>query len=376
MKQRGGAISDRVDGLRKRLGTKQVSDSFVQVTLSGGEKDGLGDQLNAVLASLFEGLLTPTQSANDAVTFVARQRQGEIEAIERRIKEVEAREPRLTEAMVREHINAGNSAEERIAAKQRLLDSDRARLQREIEGIVGAAHARSKDPKAAPTEVLLGQIITEHRAQLDALSQKGEAEADAAKTIARSIENLSALAAQQKETAELADELKLERERVDNAQATARNLASLMQQRKQLYDEVDHARGRYRQLMERLRGTSGGAALNLLRTPAQVQIVDPPSDPTRPTTSRVKILMIGIAASIVFSIGLAALFELLDPTLRGSAHLAAVTQLPVLARFDTWPAGAAPDDDDAASGPRPRPPLHTIDGGGTAGGAAIKQIRS
>jgi len=137
-----GAINERVDELRKRLVTKQVSDNFVQVTLNGGEKEGLGDQLNSVLASLFEGLLTPTQSANDAVTFVARQRQAEIEAIERRIKDVEAREPKLTEAMVRDHVNAGNSAEDRIAAKQRLLDSDRARLQREIEGIVGASTAR------------------------------------------------------------------------------------------------------------------------------------------------------------------------------------------------------------------------------------------
>ncbi len=376
-KKDAGPINDRINDLRKRLGTKQVSDNFVQVTLSGGEKDGLGDQLNSVLASLFEGLLTPTQSANDAVTFVARQRQAEIEVIERRIKEVEAREPKLTEAMVREHVSAGNSAEDRIAAKQRLLDSDRARLQREIEGIVGAATARAKDPKAVPTEILLGQIITERRAQLDALSQKGEAQSDAAKAIANSIEKLSALVAQQKDTAELADELKVERERVDNVQAMARNLASLMQQRKQLYDEVDHARGRYRQLVERLRGTSGGgAALNLLRTPAQIQIVDQPSDPTRPTTSRLKILMVGIAASIVFSIGLATLFEQLDPTLRGAAHLAAVTQLPVLARFDTWPSDNSPDDDDARTKNRPRPPLHTVAGGGTTGGPTIKQIRS
>lgn len=370
-KKRTGAITDRVDELRKRLATKQVSDNFVQITLNGGDKDGLADQLNAVLAGLFEGLLTPTQSANDAVTFVARQRQSEIEAIERRIKEVEAREPKLTEAMVREHINAGNSAEDRIAAKQRLLDSDRARLQREIESIVGAAIARTKNNKAMPAEVLLGQIITERRAQLEALSQKGEAQSEAARSIAGSIENLSALIAQQKDAEELADEIKVEREQADSAQAMARNLASLMQQRKQLYDEVDRARGRYRQLMERLRGTTGGAALNLLRTPAQVQVVDHPSDPTRPTTSRMKILMAGVAASIVFSIGLAALLEQLDPTLRGAGHLAAVTQLPVLARFDTWPSDASPDDDDAASRSRPRPPLHTIDGG-----ADIKQIRS
>ncbi len=374
--KRAGAIKDRIDDLRKRLGTKPVSDNFVQVTLNGAEKDGLGDQLNSVLASLFEGLLTPTQSANDAVTFVARQRQAEIEAIERRIKDLEAREPKLTEAMVRDHVDAGNSAEDRIAAKQRLLDSDRARLQREIEGIVGPAIARAKDPRGVPTEVLLGQIISDRRAQLEAFSQKGEAQSDAAKALAGTIEKLSALVAQQKDTAELADELKVEQERVESVQAMARNLASLMQQRKQLYDEADHARNRYRQLMERLRGTTGSASLNLLRTPAQVQVVDAPSDPTRPTTSRLKLLLIGIGASFAFSIGLATLVEQLDPTLRSAEQLAAVTDLPVLARFDTWPSESSPDDDDARSKSRTRPPLHTIGGGGGPAGSNIKQVRS
>ena len=149
-----------------------------------------------------------------------------------------------------------------------------------------------------------------------------------------------------------------------------------MQQRKQLYDEVDHARGRYRQLMERLRGTAGGAALNLLRTPSQVQGVDPPSDPTRPTTSRIKILLIGIAAALAFSVGLATLTEQLDPTLRSAEQLAAVTDLPVLARFDTWPTESSPDDEDARLKSRTRPPLHTVGGGGGPTGSNIKQVRS
>ena len=149
-----------------------------------------------------------------------------------------------------------------------------------------------------------------------------------------------------------------------------------MQQRKQLYDEVDQARNRYRQLMDRLRGTTGAATLNLLRTPAQVQVIDQPSDPTRPATSRFKLLMIGIAASLAFSIGLATLFEQLDPTLRSAEQLAAVTDLPVLASFDTWPTDSSPDDDDARTKNRTRPPLHTIGGGGTPAGSNIKQVRS
>lgn len=368
-----GSVSDRIDDLRRRISTRPVSDNMIQVALNGGTRQGLGDKLNAVLAGLFEGLLAPGQSANDAVSFVARQRQAEIDAIERRIKEVEAREPKLTEAMVREHVMAGNTAEDRIAAKQRLLDSDRARLQREIDSILAGTTAQRTE-SSAPIETLLEQIIAERRKQLEALTQKGDENSDAARQLRSSISRLSALSAQQKDAADLANEIKVERERVTSVQALARNLASLMQQRKALYEEVDRARGRHRQLMERLRTSGGAAALNLLRAPAQIQIVDPPADPTRPLNSRVRVLLIGIAAALAMSLGLATVAEQLDPTLRSRRQLMAVTDVPVLAQFTTWPSDQSPEGDDATTKQRWRPPLHPVDTNPDT--AARRQMRS
>jgi capsular polysaccharide biosynthesis protein len=368
-------LTERIEDLRKRIGTKQVSDIFVQVTLNDSKKEGLAEKLNVVLASLFEGLLSPNQSANDAVSFVARQRQIEIEAIERKIKEVEAKEPKLTESMVREHISAGNSAEDRIMAKQRLLETDRARLQRDIENALGGA-ARTRDSRALPIEAQLGQLIAERRAQLDMLAQKGEAETDAARTIAGTIDKLAALASQQRDVNELAEEIRAERSRVASAQAMARNLASLMQERKLLYEEVDRARARHRQMLERLRGTGGPGALNLLRTPAQVQVIDMPSDPTRSITSRLKIIMIGLAAAFASSIGLATLAEQIDPKLRSAEQLRAVTNLPVIARLSHWHPGASPEDDDNRTRTRPKPTLHSVGSDTGNAGANVKHLRS
>lgn len=371
-----GTMQDRIEDLRKRIGTKPVSDIFVQVTLLGGTPSGLGDKLNAVLASLFEGLLSPAHSANDAVSFLARQRQAEIEAIERRIREVEAKAPNLTESMVRDNESMSKSAEDRIAAKQRHLEAERTKLQRSLEAVAGSSIAKGRDQKQVTPEAILKQLLAERRAELAALKEKGEESTSAAKSIADAVASLEVLSNQQAELSDFSEEIRAERARVDNAKSMARNLASLMLQRKQLYDEIDQARARHARLLDRLKGPGGAAALNMLRAPAQVQIVDMPADPQRPLNSKMKILLIGITAAFAVSFGLATLVELLDPRVYGAAQLSSATGVPVIASLDKWPGSNSSDTPDTRVAAALRLPLGKAESAAVATASNVKPIRS
>lgn len=372
------ALLDRIEDLRKRIGVRQVSDTLVQITLNDSEQAGLGNKLNAVLAALFEGLLSPTNSASDAVSFLARYRQSEVEAIERRIREVEAKAPNLTEAMVRDNESTSKAAEDRIAAKQRHLESERAKLQRAVEAIIGADAARPKDQKAASIDAIVAKQLTERRAALAALAQKGESDTPAAKSLAETVARLTALTGQQTELIEVADEIRAERARVDQAKAMAINLASLMQQRRQLYEEIDQARARHARLMDRLRAPGGAAALSILRTPAQVQIIDAPVDPQRPLNSKMRTLLVGIAASLAFALSLATLAEQLDTRIRSPEQLVALTGLTVIASLDRWPSDKSSTTDRTETRPpgTVRAQIVKTDAGSAAAAPAVKQIRS
>ena len=79
---------------RKRLTVEQVGTQFVQLNLTGGQKEGLGNELSAILAALFESLLSSNDTSLDATTFVLRTRRMELAELETRLRTLETGDER------------------------------------------------------------------------------------------------------------------------------------------------------------------------------------------------------------------------------------------------------------------------------------------
>jgi uncharacterized protein involved in exopolysaccharide biosynthesis len=73
--------------------------------------------------------------------------------------------------------------------------------------------------------------------------------------------------------------------------------------------------------------------VHLLGSPEQIKVVDAADIPKRPASSRMKMLLLGVAAGIALGIGLAMAAEALSQTIRTARDAAGATGLPVLARL-------------------------------------------
>jgi hypothetical protein len=131
----------------------------------------------------------------------------------------------------------------------------------------------------------------------------------------------------------------------------------------QLEQQLISARQTYDSLAKRYPQASAGAGPGILNAPGRIKIVDPPQDPTISTTSRLKMLLAGIAAGLLLGVALAWAAELLDPIIYERDELISATGLPLLAVLGRTPqiSGSAPP---VAMGSRPRsrarPILFTI----------------
>jgi hypothetical protein len=131
----------------------------------------------------------------------------------------------------------------------------------------------------------------------------------------------------------------------------------------QLEQQLVSARQTYDSLAKRYPQANTGAGPGILNAPGRIKIVDPPQDPTMSTTSRLKILLTGIAAGVLLGVALAWAAELFDPIIHERDELISATGLPLLTVLGRPPqiSGSGPP---MAMGSRPRsrarPLLFTI----------------
>lgn len=121
----------------------------------------------------------------------------------------------------------------------------------------------------------------------------------------------------------------------------------------QLEQQLVSARQTYDSLAKRYPQANTGAGPGILNAPGRIKIVDPPQDPTMSTTSRLKILLTGIAAGVLLGVALAWAAELFDPIIHERDELISATGLPLLAVLGR-PPQISGSGSPVAMGSRPR----------------------
>ena len=110
-------------------------------------------------------------------------------------------------------------------------------------------------------------------------------------------------------------------------------MSSITRAREQWQQEANLIREKYGQLSNRLRNPIAAGDIQLLRAPAQIQVIDTPKEPDRPRNSKLLIFLGGLAAAFVLAGAFGFLAEQLDDSIRGPEMLRAATRIPVVAEF-------------------------------------------
>lgn len=327
----GGADKEPTDNdlheYRKRLTISQEGTQFVLLSLTGDKREGLSNELSAIVATLFESLLSSNNTSLNAPTFLRRTRQNELALIEERLTNAASPADNATLASLADKRAALARATDEKNQIDATLQRDRAILNERLD-TSPSLNALKNNP--------IGDIISRLRQDLQSLQSNQDATVtNSGDRTARIIELEQTISAAEKVgEADRARAEIIATERQIRADLT--RSGDLAAQRLQLQKQADDIRARYGATQGNNPPTSVGADIQLLAAPAQIQVIDTPKDPQRPMGSKLKILFAGIAAAIAMSLGFGILAEQLDGRLRGANMLRASTNLPVIAQFNDF----------------------------------------
>lgn len=305
-----------VKDLRERLSIQIHDVYFVSISLTGSNPEALKQELDAVVARLFELLLLPSNATSSAIDFLIKQQGESISQLEARLVELNASAGDLTIAALGQTIEQRDAA----AATARRADAEARQatinLREAVFGVIG------DQPRL---RALSAEIATLRR-QLDAApaAQKPDIEAKIA-----GLQELAPLEARANEARRLAGAAT---ERLATAESVLADHRARADARDAVERELLEARAAADQLRARFR-SQRDQTLRILDAPDQLKMVDEPKAPAAPTNSTLKLLFIGVAGGLGLGLGLAVLAEQLDQSVRGEEDLNAATELPVLARL-------------------------------------------
>lgn len=314
-----------IEELRDRLTVEWVGDQFVRISLTGIEEVGLGAKLDAIIARLFESLLSPVSPTISAPGFLLRQRRDRVEMIEQRMSAFLIQAGDISAEEIGRKTQAIKDAHGKITALKAALEQGEVEVVRRLKEILGPGH-ESSDVEAE---------IEAREVKLSVLQENGQRESQEAKDLSETISKLKTLAPLHQTVASTRAALAAAQGNLFEEQNGLEAIRSKRGFRDGLRGQLQRARAQYRQILGRFK--QNAAAISLLHTPAQVKIVDAPQDPTAPLNSRFLILIVGLGIGTVLSMALAFLCEAMDRSLRGHDDLVYLSELPVVAQFNKIP---------------------------------------
>ncbi len=329
-------VGRAVENLRGRISVEPVGDSFMRIALRGEDRQVLATHLNLLITQLFEVLLNPADGGNDAKSFLAQSRANEIARLETQLRRLETEAPDLTPATL-QTLRANRTADRQtVEAKTLSLETTQRELSQKIAGAIGAE-----------TTAPLASLISERARQIAQANEDAGGSVDRARTELAELRALQPLA---ERAATLQREIAALEASAQRKANELERLGTLLAEKQRLQSELAQARQNYRRVVSSVRSLGSSGAFDLLKAPALVRVVDPPTDPIQPLTSVLKILLAGTLGAILVSLGLAQAAEQFDTSLRGTDHLEQLTGVPTIARIKQRVPQAMIDPDRERSG--------------------------
>ncbi|MEM9028356.1 MAG: hypothetical protein AAGC70_08295 [Pseudomonadota bacterium] len=320
--------------LRERIVVQRVGAGFVRVAVIGSDQSELQNLLSNLLATLFETLLNPADAAFDAKSFVQQERARAVAALQRELQKLSLTSPNATETRLNDLRTTLTRIAMEISESSRELSEVQAELSRQVTAIEGDSASRT-----------YAELLAARKEDLAKLETQNGAEAAIAPLRTR-VQRLVALEPLQSKIDALRQKIESLRTRTALLTSQRTKTAAVIDERNRLGVRLRSAQQRQERAVAGLNSSARASALIILKAPAQIRVVDPPSLPSKPLTSLRTLAFGGAAGALAFVFSLALLLELLDTSLRSATQLASVTQVPVIARLNRQKSSSSPRRDD------------------------------
>jgi len=369
-------LEKRIDTLSRSLSVRLIGDELVELRFRQSEIDGIDKVLFAVAQRFMEKVLAPERSS------IAGSQQFLEEQIEGSAKALAEAEAALGDYMSQHAANlpdlhAGNVrrlADMKLALSERVtaLEGAQARYQSlitrlaqnnpviaqiehqivDISSELAALRSRYTDQHSAvqAAQRKLVRLTAERDGLLKHAPELTETEVEdlwtAAARAANPDSGLQVLLVSQidrlhEAKAELAD---LERQsdtlrkEINELDRLVLSFGSMETQLRRLESDVNVKRDVHDSLRERAEMARVTGALGVFEAPERVKVIDRPTVPTRPIGfSPVIFALLGLVAGVFAAIGLVALSEATESSIRTRAELARLSGLPVITRIPHLP---------------------------------------
>jgi uncharacterized protein involved in exopolysaccharide biosynthesis len=367
-------LATRMSRLSSSISVELIGTDLLELKLKGDKPAGLGGTLAAISNRFLERLLAPERSTLGATkAFLLQQteqRRLELQKSEQALSDFRTQHADKLPAVNANNITRLGQMKQRLEEKSMELSAATAgfqdmrkqlastnpivgRLEENIVQVTGELTSlRSRytedhsDVQAA--ERRLSRLQEERRAYLE-VSQKIEtndidrlwnmAAGEQGKTSEKGpppllVSQLLRLQDSQGKRVALEKDVEQLKLAVDDVQHAMAEYAPIEQQQQRLEKEVSGARELLEGFAKRLDNATTSLALGKFEAPERVKIIDPPQDPTFPTSpARILFVIAGIIAGLGIGIGLAIVAEMLDQRVRTNADFAGLTNTPVLGRL-------------------------------------------
>jgi polysaccharide chain length determinant protein (PEP-CTERM system associated) len=366
----------RMSRLAGNISVELIGTDLLELKLKGDKPVGLGKTLEAISSRFLERLLAPERSTLGATkTFLQQQmdmRRQELEKAERALSDFRAQHADKLPAVNANNITRLGAMKQRLEEKTMELSAAAAgfndmrkqlastnpivgRLEENIVQVTGELTAlRSRytedHSEVQAAERRLNRLQDERRAYIEVAQKIDTVDIDRLWSMAAGqqpstsasekgappllVSQLLRLQDSQGKRVALEKDVEQLRLAVDDVQRAMAEYAPIEQQQQRLEKEVTAARELLEAFAKRLDNATTSLALGKFEAPERVKIIDPPQDPTIPTSPpRILFVIAGIIAGLGIGIGLAVVAEMLDQRLRTSNDFIGITSVPVLGRL-------------------------------------------
>jgi polysaccharide chain length determinant protein (PEP-CTERM system associated) len=365
----------RMSRLSSSISVELIGTDLLELKLKGDKPTGLGDTLAAISNRFLERLLAPERSTLGATkAFLQQQteqRRQELQKSEQALSDFRTQHADKLPAVNANNITRLGQMKQRLEEKSMELSAATAgfqdmrkqlastnpivgRLEESIVQVTGELTSlRSRytedhsDVQAA--ERRLSRLQEERRSYIE-VSQKIEtndidrlwnmAAGEQGKSSSEKgpppllVSQLLRLQDSQGKRVALEKDVEQLKLAVDEVQHAMAEYAPIEQQQQRLEKEVSAARELLEGFAKRLDNATTSLALGKFEAPERVKIIDPPQDPTTPTSpARILFVIAGIIAGLAIGVGLAIVAELLDQRVRSNADFSGIANAPVLGRL-------------------------------------------
>lgn len=330
--------------LADSLSIRQLGRNFYEFHLKSSDPQGMGEKLEVVMSRFLETLLTSDRAPSTSVQLVLNRRKFEMQQAQKALEEFEgdigkeqtARNMPIKAGQLKEMVPRLEAKKQELKTVKLTIDKVLRETGEERPNRVDRGWETAAELTSDPSPTHLTQNIKNmFKRLLPVSSEVGLTESSEVVTGKKPHPRSAKIDELKAKRDQLQDEVDQLAANVQAINATLAEGDRNIELGKRLKRHLQETTAAYQSYTRRYADSGSEQPLQLVGSPGDIKVIDPPMDPKFPDLSRKMYIIAGILAGLVLGSSAAIVAEVLDQRLRHPAEFVAILGAPVICRLPT-----------------------------------------